>query len=96
MPTTTELSGVVAEYIAAVKASDLDRIIATFAPDAYVNDNRREIWGTDAIRASWRASSLATMSRWRSARSWTTTEISSSAPASTVPTTRPICLKIRY
>ena len=51
MPTTTELSGVVAEYIAAVNASDLDRIIATFAPDAYVNDNRREIWGTDAIRA---------------------------------------------
>jgi limonene-1,2-epoxide hydrolase len=47
----TELSGVVAEHIAAVNAFDLDRIVATFAPDAYVNDNRREIWGTEAIRA---------------------------------------------
>ena len=27
------------------------RIVATFAADAYVNDNRREIWGIDAIRA---------------------------------------------
>jgi hypothetical protein len=24
--------------------NDLDRIVATFASDAYVNDNRREIW----------------------------------------------------
>jgi hypothetical protein len=48
---STELPAVVAEYIAAVNALDLDRIVATFAPDAYVNDNRREIWGTDAIRA---------------------------------------------
>jgi hypothetical protein len=51
MPTATELRGVVAEHIAAVNALDLDRIVATFAPDAYVNDNRREIWGTNAIRA---------------------------------------------
>jgi hypothetical protein len=48
---STELPAVVAEYIAAVNALDTDRIVATFAPDAYVNDNRREIWGTDAIRA---------------------------------------------
>ncbi|MGB7053240.1 MAG: nuclear transport factor 2 family protein [Acidimicrobiales bacterium] len=51
MPIATELSGVVTEHIAAVNAHDLDRIVATFAPDAYVNDNRREIWGTEAIRA---------------------------------------------
>ena len=51
MPIATELSGVVAEHVAAVNAFDLDRIVATFAPDAYVNDNRREIWGTEAIRA---------------------------------------------
>jgi limonene-1,2-epoxide hydrolase len=51
MPTATELQGVVAEYIAAVNDLDLDRIVATFAPDAYVNDNRREIWGTSGIRA---------------------------------------------
>jgi hypothetical protein len=47
----TELPAIVAEHIAAVNAFDTERIVATFAPDAYVNDNRREIWGTDAIRA---------------------------------------------
>ncbi len=47
----TELPAVVTEFIAAVNAQDTDRIVATFAPDAYVNDNRREIWGTGAIRA---------------------------------------------
>jgi limonene-1,2-epoxide hydrolase len=48
---STELTGVVAEFIAAVNACDTDAIVATFVPDAYVNDNRREIWGADAIRA---------------------------------------------
>jgi limonene-1,2-epoxide hydrolase len=47
---TTELPPVVAEHIAAVNAFDTDRIVATFAPDAYVNDNQREIWGAEAIR----------------------------------------------
>jgi hypothetical protein len=51
MPSATELSGVVAEHITAVNTFDIDRIMATFAPDAYINDNRREIWGTQAIRA---------------------------------------------
>jgi hypothetical protein len=48
---STELPTVVAEHIAAVNAFDTDRIVATFTPDAYVNDNRREIRGTGAIRA---------------------------------------------
>ena len=47
---TAELPAIVAEHIAAVNAFDTDRIVATFAPDAYVNDNRREIWGAEAIR----------------------------------------------
>ena len=47
---STGLPAVVAEHIAAVNAFDTDRIVATFAPDGYVNDNRREIWGGDAIR----------------------------------------------
>src|SRR5579863_3569561 len=47
---TTEPTGVVAQYIAAVNASDTDAVVATFAPDAYVNDARREIKGIDAIR----------------------------------------------
>ena len=46
----TQLTGVVAQYIAAVNAHDTDAIIGLFAPDAYVNDARREINGVDAIR----------------------------------------------
>ena len=48
MPNT--VTGVLAEHIQAVKAFDLDALVATFADDAYVNDNRREIAGIDAIR----------------------------------------------
>src|SRR3954451_24859854 len=47
---TTELTGVIAEHIAAVNTFDVDRIMATFAADAYVTDNHREIWGLDRIR----------------------------------------------
>jgi len=50
MTTATSLTGIVAEHVRAVNAFDVDRIMATFAPDAYVNDNRREIRGADAIR----------------------------------------------
>jgi len=45
-----QLPSVVAQHIAAVNAFHIDAIVATFAPDAYVNDDRREIWGMDAIR----------------------------------------------
>jgi len=48
--TTTELTGVIAEHIAAVNAHDIDAIMATFADDAYVNDVRREFAGAAAIR----------------------------------------------
>ena len=47
---TQALSGIVAEHIRAVNAFDTDAIAATFAHDAYVNDNRREIVGIEAIR----------------------------------------------
>ena len=47
---TTELPGVIAEHIDAVNTFDTDAIVATFAKDAYVNDNRREIVGLEAIR----------------------------------------------
>ena len=43
-------SGIVAEHIRAVNAFDTDAIVATFAEDAYVNDNRREIVGIKAVR----------------------------------------------
>ena len=45
-----ELPGVIAEHIRGVNAFDTDAIVATFRHDAYVNDNRREIVGIDAIR----------------------------------------------
>jgi hypothetical protein len=54
---SNELTGVVAEHIAAVNASDTDAIVATFAGDAYVNDVHREIAGVDAIRG-WVAKEL--------------------------------------
>jgi hypothetical protein len=38
-------------YLAASNAFDGDALIAWFADDALVNDNRREFWGKDAIRA---------------------------------------------
>jgi hypothetical protein len=50
MATAAELTGIVAEHVRAVNAHDTDAIVATFAPDAYVNDVRREFVGTDAIR----------------------------------------------
>jgi hypothetical protein len=40
----------IAEHIRAVNAFDVEAIVQTFAPDALVNDNRREILGTEAIR----------------------------------------------
>ena len=48
---TTQLTGPVAEYLAAINAFDVDAAAANFAHDAYVNDARREINGIDAIRA---------------------------------------------
>jgi hypothetical protein len=53
----TKLKGILATHVAAVNAFDLDAIVATFARDALVNDNRREFWGIDAIRA-WVAKEL--------------------------------------
>jgi hypothetical protein len=46
----TELPTVIGEHIRAVNAFDTDAIVATFADDAYVNDNHREFVGTAAIR----------------------------------------------
>ncbi len=51
MPAATTLTGVLAEHVRAVNAFDTDAIVATFAPDAYINDASREIYGLDAIRA---------------------------------------------
>jgi SnoaL-like domain len=44
------LPPVIAEHIRAINAFDTGAIMRTFAPDAVVNDNRREIAGSEAIR----------------------------------------------
>ncbi|MHA3022562.1 nuclear transport factor 2 family protein [Mycobacterium sp. BMJ-28] len=48
---TTQLPALIAEHLSAVNAFDIDRVMATFADGALVNDNHREIWGTEAITA---------------------------------------------
>jgi hypothetical protein len=40
----------VAAYVAVTKAFDLDRLLATFADEALVNDQLRDYWGKTAIR----------------------------------------------
>jgi hypothetical protein len=47
---STQLDGVIAEHVRAINSFDIDAAVATFADDAYVNDNRREINGIAAIR----------------------------------------------
>lgn len=48
--TSASLSGIVKEHVDAINAFDVDRIMATFDDDAYLNDFNREIWGADQIR----------------------------------------------
>jgi hypothetical protein len=48
--TSPTLDGIIAEHVAAVNAIDEDAIMATFAPDALVNDAHREFWGAGAIQ----------------------------------------------
>ena len=48
---TNKLPKVVADHIAACNAHDAEAWMATFAPDAMVNDIQREFIGTEAIRA---------------------------------------------
>jgi nuclear transport factor 2 (NTF2) superfamily protein len=45
------LDPVVVAQIAAINSFDVDAIMATFADDALVNDNSREFWGRERIRA---------------------------------------------
>jgi hypothetical protein len=40
----------VAEYVEATNGFDLERLLATFASDALVNDQLRDYWGLTAIR----------------------------------------------
>lgn len=48
---TSNLPKIVADHIAACNAHDLEAWMATFAPDAMLNDIQREFIGADAIRS---------------------------------------------
>ncbi|MEO3757611.1 nuclear transport factor 2 family protein [Mycobacterium sp. B14F4] len=47
----TSISPAARRYVDAVNAFDVDAVLATFAPDAVVNDNHREFADPDSIRA---------------------------------------------
>lgn len=48
---THSLPPVIARHVASYGAHDPEAFMATLAPDALLNDNRREFLGHDAIRA---------------------------------------------
>jgi len=49
--TSMTLDPIINRHIEAVDNFDLDSVMATIADDALVNDNMREFWGHDHIRA---------------------------------------------
>ncbi|WAC93631.1 nuclear transport factor 2 family protein [Mycobacterium sp. Aquia_213] len=51
MTTQPALDPVIASHIAAINSFDVDAIMETFADDALVNDDAREFWGRQRIRA---------------------------------------------
>jgi ketosteroid isomerase-like protein len=87
----TALPAVVAEHIAAVNAFDTERIVATFTPDAYVNDDRHEIWGVEAIRKFMAKEFVGDHVTMEVREVIDTTATSSSGPSTTATTTRPTC-----
>jgi len=57
MPKFGKLPKPVAQFVEAVNAGDLERLLSTFLEDALVNDELREHWGIEAIRR-WAADEL--------------------------------------
>jgi hypothetical protein len=47
------LPPLVADYVEATNNSNLERLMATFAEDALVNDQLRDYWGKPTIRECW-------------------------------------------
>ena len=79
------------DHVTAVNAFDIDAIVATFAPDAYVNDARREIRGTDAIRRFVEREIVGDNVTMDVIEVSTITATRSSAPCMTATSTRPTC-----
>ena len=57
MDITADLPRVIAAHISAYNKADPEAFLATFAPDALLNDVQREFRGRDAIRA-WAAKEI--------------------------------------
>jgi len=87
------LTCIVAEHIRAINAFDIEAIVATFATDAYVNDNRREIVGIKAIRRWVEREMVGDHVTIAFAKCWITMATRLCAAPTTVPTTRRICPK---
>ena len=47
---SVDLPPLVAAYVEATNSFDLERLMATFAEDALVNDQLRDYWGKPTIR----------------------------------------------
>jgi ketosteroid isomerase-like protein len=71
MTTTNAVPEVIARYLAAADAKDIDALVACFGPDATVLDEGKTYTGHDQIRA-WREATIS---------SWTyTTEVTGTEP----------------
>jgi predicted DNA-binding transcriptional regulator YafY len=81
----------VADHIAACNAHNIETWMATFAPDALLNDISRELIGTQAIRAFGAKEIFGDNVTMGVHGLGIATVMSPSTPSSTEPTTRPTC-----
>jgi ketosteroid isomerase-like protein len=86
---TNNLPKVVADHVAACNAHDAEAWMATFAPDAMLNDIQREFIGTDAIRSFGDKEIFGDNVTMEVRRAWIAMATSPSMPRWTEPTTRP-------
>ena len=88
---THSLPKAVADHIAACNAHNIETWMATFAPDALLNDISRELIGTQAIRAFGAKEIFGDNVTMGVHGLGIATVMSPSTPSSTEPTTRPTC-----
>ncbi len=82
---------VISDYLAACNAQDIEAWMATFAPDALLNDVSRELIGAEAIRSFAANEIFGDNVTMTVHRAWDRYGMSPFTPSSTGPTTRPTC-----
>ena len=87
----SEISPAAQRYVDAVNAFDIDAVLATFAPEALVNDNHREFADPDSIRAWVAAEIIGDRVTMEVTEAIERSGITCCGPATTATTTRPIC-----